>query len=647
MFEIFLAVVAGFVSFISPCVLPLVPAYIGYMGGRVTHTVSAQVNADGTAQPTAARFSTAIHSMAFVIGFTLIFVTLGIATSALIANTAGVEGIIGRVGGTLVIFFGLHFTGLVPALFAWIRKHPALIETPLTSLALAVVLSFIILWGFIGANGEITLTRYQWGIIISFMAFFGLWQMIKVSWFSALVMAATVFMPLFFWGNVSLSDAELLLYLAFSGFLLVYYVSGVKDSRPVMVAGGIFGIFAGYGAIAWVMNTISRLRTPDFFDSWALALGAILIALLWGWLVASDAFFNPKAFWNNIMDRLDYMFYADTRRQMAADGDKGLASSFILGVVFAAGWTPCLGPILGGMLSMASQGDVINASVQMTAYSLGLGIPFVLTALMMDSAQGMLRKLNRQMAAIKLFSGALLMFIGLIVAGGELQALSARFNAQFGDVSLRVENCTIGLFKDEIALSQAGDCFSGDVDFESLKTEHMGGEQIENEEAGLIDSAPQVASLTDVIPEVGTEIGNLAPDFETTTLTGDTVKLSDYRGKVVILNFWATWCPPCVAELPGFQQVYSEFEDRDVIFLAVNADRENISEIANFMDETLGFNLTFPVLLDNDSTINHLFNIFGLPTTIIIDPSGAIVYSQTSLMTERQLRTLINLQLNS
>jgi len=645
-FEIFLAVVAGFVSFISPCVLPLVPAYIGYMGGRVTHTVSAQVNTGGSAaiNKNAARFSTAIHSVAFVVGFTLIFVTLGIATSALIANTAGVEGIIGRVGGVLVVFFGLHFTGLVPAVFTWIRQHPALIETPLTSLGLAITFSFIILWGFIGANGDLNLTRYQWGIVINFMVFFGLWRMIKVSWFSALLMAGSALMPLLFWGNVPLADIEFLLYAVFSGFLLVYYASGMKNHRPVWVVAVIFSVVAAYGLFAWVSNTISRLGTPELFDSWALALGGLLIALLWGGMVAADAFFAPKMFWSKVMDKLDYLFYADTRKQMAADGDKGLSSSFILGVVFAAGWTPCLGPILGGMLSMASQGDVLNASAQMTAYSLGLGIPFILTALMMDSAQGLLRKLNRQMTAIKLFSGALLMFIGLIVAGGELQALSARFNAQFGDISLRVENCTIGLLKAEIKLHQASDCYSGRVDFETLKQATLGTDQTNTE---LIAPTQQATLSTENAPEIGIAIGNIAPDFTTTTLTGDTVHLSDYRGQVVVLNFWATWCPPCVAELPGFQQVYDELNNQGVVVLAINADSESVNQIETFINQTLETPLTFPVLLDNDLTVNRLFNIFGLPTTIVINQSGEIVFSQTGIITERQLRTLINQQLYS
>ncbi|HLU11843.1 MAG TPA: cytochrome c biogenesis protein CcdA, partial [Oceanobacillus sp.] len=115
---LWLAFLAGLVSFLSPCVLPLVPAYIGYMGGRVTNTVAAQTMS-GTAvlvKPTfVSRLSTLIHGIAFVSGFTFVFVTLGLLANIVVQrliggqNIALVLDIIARVGGLLIIFFGLHF----------------------------------------------------------------------------------------------------------------------------------------------------------------------------------------------------------------------------------------------------------------------------------------------------------------------------------------------------------------------------------------------------------------------------------------------------------------------------------------------------------------------------------------------------------
>lgn len=92
--------------------------------------------------------------------------------------------------------------------------------------------------------------------------------------------------------------------------------------------------------------------------------------------------------------------------------------------------------------------------------------------------------------------------------------------------------------------------------------------------------------------EVGLDIGNVAPDFELETLDGDMVKLSDFRRNKVMINFWATWCPPCRAEMPDMERFH---QDKDIVILAVNlTDTENsIKNIENFANE---FNLTFPIL---------------------------------------------------
>ena len=120
-----LALIAGLVSFLSPCVLPLVPAYIGYMGGRVTNTVAAQTPAarrSPSSRCLGSRFSTMLHGLAFVAGFTFVFVALGLLGTAFVSvigrqNINAVTDIIGRGGGLLIIFFGLHFMGILPSLF--------------------------------------------------------------------------------------------------------------------------------------------------------------------------------------------------------------------------------------------------------------------------------------------------------------------------------------------------------------------------------------------------------------------------------------------------------------------------------------------------------------------------------------------------
>ncbi|MFD1039998.1 peroxiredoxin family protein [Virgibacillus byunsanensis] len=122
--------------------------------------------------------------------------------------------------------------------------------------------------------------------------------------------------------------------------------------------------------------------------------------------------------------------------------------------------------------------------------------------------------------------------------------------------------------------------------------------------------------------KVGLETGNMAPDFELSTLGGDTVKLSDFRGKRVMLNFWATWCPPCRAEMPDMQKFH---EEKDIVILAVNlTDTEaSIQDIPDFVDE---FELTFPILLDEQTAVANEYQIQPIPTSFMVDSNGRIQY---------------------
>src|SRR5699024_4229240 len=122
--------------------------------------------------------------------------------------------------------------------------------------------------------------------------------------------------------------------------------------------------------------------------------------------------------------------------------------------------------------------------------------------------------------------------------------------------------------------------------------------------------------------EIGLEVGKLAPEFELETLSGETVHLSDYRGKSVILNFWATWCPPCRAEIPDFQKLYN---NHDVVILAVNLTQseQSVSHVTEFVSD---FEMTFPVLMDEQANVSTTYQIKAYPTSYMIDSNGYIQY---------------------
>ena len=118
------------------------------------------------------------------------------------------------------------------------------------------------------------------------------------------------------------------------------------------------------------------------------------------------------------------------------------------------------------------------------------------------------------------------------------------------------------------------------------------------------------------------QTGFAAPDFELETLDGELVRLSDLEGQVVVVNFWATWCAPCRAEMPAIQQVFSQYADRGLVVLAVNTTyNDSADAAAEFVEE---YGLSFPVLLDKDAGVSRLYQLQGTPTTFFIGRDGLV-----------------------
>lgn len=118
------------------------------------------------------------------------------------------------------------------------------------------------------------------------------------------------------------------------------------------------------------------------------------------------------------------------------------------------------------------------------------------------------------------------------------------------------------------------------------------------------------------------QIGFLAPDFSLYTPEGDKVTLSDLRGHPVVVNLWTSWCPPCRAEMPTLQRVYTDYQDKGLVVLAINATDQDTVQSAVEFGEQLG--LTFPLLLDSDGLVSHAYQLRSLPSTFFIDSQGLI-----------------------
>ena len=133
-----------------------------------------------------------------------------------------------------------------------------------------------------------------------------------------------------------------------------------------------------------------------------------------------------------------------------------------------------------------------------------------------------------------------------------------------------------------------------------------------------------------------------APDFTVETFEGETLRLSDLRGQVVVLNFWASWCPPCRWEMPFFETISQEYKERDVVFLGI-AMSDTMKDAGDFADAA---GVTYPLALDATNEIARDYEVLGLPTTFLIDKDGAI-RRRLGVANEGVLKIFLNGQVGS
>mgnify|MGYP001825639440 CR=1 FL=1 len=137
--------------------------------------------------------------------------------------------------------------------------------------------------------------------------------------------------------------------------------------------------------------------------------------------------------------------------------------------------------------------------------------------------------------------------------------------------------------------------------------------------AALTAQEPELShALAPVVPPV------TAPGFSLADMDGESHALADYRGKVILLNFWATWCPPCRHEMPAMERLYQRFRDRGFVVLAVNQWEEPDLVFAYTGD--LNVFPSFPILFDPQSSVSQEYGVKGLPTSFVIDRQGRLVY---------------------
>ncbi|GIV61178.1 MAG: hypothetical protein KatS3mg044_0044 [Rhodothermaceae bacterium] len=141
------------------------------------------------------------------------------------------------------------------------------------------------------------------------------------------------------------------------------------------------------------------------------------------------------------------------------------------------------------------------------------------------------------------------------------------------------------------------------------------------QDAGHPEEATLPAAETEAPEKAPSYLGQTAPDFTLPTLDGQTFRLADHRGKVVLLNFWATWCGPCVIETPELVALYNDLKDRGLVVVGISLDEEGFEVVKPFAEE---FNVTYPMVVDDGAVAEAYGGIYGLPTTFVLDKEGRI-----------------------
>jgi peroxiredoxin len=135
-------------------------------------------------------------------------------------------------------------------------------------------------------------------------------------------------------------------------------------------------------------------------------------------------------------------------------------------------------------------------------------------------------------------------------------------------------------------------------------------------------------------PPLSAQTPSRATDFDLRDLAGTPHRLADYRGRVVLVNFWATWCKPCTTEMPAMQTTYDKLRDKGFVVLAIN----ELEDDAKVREHIKQYGHTFPVLMDRDNKVANQFGVFGLPVSVFIDEKGVVQeYIKGGLLTEDKI----------
>ena len=283
-------------------------------------------------------------------------------------------------------------------------------------------------------------------------------------------------------------------------------------------------------------------------------------------------------------------------------------TALLMGFTFSFAWTPCVGPALTSVLLMAASAATRSQGFGLIGvYTLGFVLPFLFVGLFTTRLLELFRKYRGVVRYTVKIGGILMVLMGILMFTGKMNDVTGYLSRISGTQVPRTERMEEGTVAEKAEADNEG---------ESTESGTGGPESTAASEEASGETA---ADARPVIPAV---------DFELEDQYGNIHRLEDYRGKTIFLNFWATWCPPCKAEMPDIQKLYekSATEGEDAVIVlgvaAPNMGQEGSEEeIAAFMEEK-GY--TYPVLMDTEGELFNSYGIMSFPTTFMIDRDGNV-----------------------
>lgn len=325
----------------------------------------------------------------------------------------------------------------------------------------------------------------------------------------------------------------------------------------------------------------------------------------------------------------------------------GPVPAFLLGFTFSFAWTPCVGPALGSVLLMAGSSATMGKGFFLIGvYTLGFVLPFIAVGLFTGAVLGFFKKYRSVVRYTVKISAVLLILMGFMTLTGFMNNMTGYLSSLGNGAvsSQETSSADDAAPQDSNASGSAGETSAHadapDIGSSSAQTpETDNGEP--SAETSETNSSEAAQSDPDAVP---------APDFTLIDQYGNEHTLSDYKGKTVFLNFWATWCGPCRSEMPEIQELYEKYGENEdeLVVLGVatpNLGREDSAEdIAKFLKDQ-GY--TFPTVMDDTGFISAMYGISAYPTTFMIDVNGNVYGYVASALTGDIMESIVQQTMDS